>query len=319
MIGRLRGPPGYGPGVEAGAPERSSTHTPPPGTVKPRRFRPRLHWELLVCGARGHELVGADVRTIAPEDRLVVFEEEGVRWHRCLRCDSWLPLPPPANPTRDRLPAREEIELPLRGRPLRDRVVLRLIAIDRAFHFVLLGLLAIAIFLFASHQHELKKTFFRVVADLQNGVGGGPVQTSKTGILHDLDKLFTLKSSTLNLVGAGVVAYAVLEGVEAIGLWLQRRWAEYLTFIATTAFLPLEVFELTRTVSPLKITALIVNTAIVIYLLYAKRLFGIRGGARAEEALREHDVGWQALERVGPQAIAARGAPGAPGAPAARP
>ena len=222
----------------------------PPGTVKPRRFRPRLHWELLVCGSRGHELVGTDVREISQEDHLLVFEEDGVRWHRCLRCDSWLPLPPPLDPARDRLPLREEIELPLRGRPLRDKVVLRLIAVDRAFHFVLLGLLAVAIFLFASHQHELKRTFFRVVADLQNGVGGGPVQTSKTGILHELDKLFTLKSSTLNLVGAGVAAYATLEGIEAIGLWFQRRWAEYLTFVATTAFLPLEVYELAHTLTP---------------------------------------------------------------------
>ena len=294
----------------------------PPGTVKPRRFRPRLHWELLVCGSRGHELVGTDVREISQEDHLLVFEEDGVRWHRCLRCDSWLPLPPPLDPARDRLPLREEIELPLRGRPLRDKVVLRLIAVDRAFHFVLLGLLAVAIFLFASHQHELKRTFFRVVADLQNGVGGGPVQTSKTGILHELDKLFTLKSSTLNLVGAGVAAYATLEGIEAIGLWFQRRWAEYLTFVATTAFLPLEVYELAHKLTPFKVFALLVNLAIVIYLLRAKRLFGIRGGVRAERADRERDMGWQALERSGPAAIAAQRAPasasGRSGGPAAR-
>ncbi len=278
----------------------------PPGTVRPRRFRPRLHWELLVCGTRGHELVGTDAREIAPEDELVVFEAGGVRWHRCLRCDSWLPLAPPPEPSRDRLPPRDQIELPLRGRALRDKVVLRAIAIDRALHFLLLGLLALAIFLFASHQHELKRTFFRVVADLQSGVGGGPVQTSKTGIVHDLDKLFTLKSSTLNLVGAGVAAYALLEGVEAVGLWLQRRWAEYLTFIATSVFLPLEVYELAHKLTPFKVFALIVNVAIVVYLLRSKRLFGIRGGARADHAERARDLGWQALERTGPAAIAAR-------------
>jgi hypothetical protein len=43
-----------------------------------------------------------------------------------------------------------------------------------------------------------------------------------------------------------------------------------------------------------------VNVAVVLYLLFAKRLFGIRGGAAAEHAQREHDTGWQALERATP-------------------
>src|SRR3954469_24666506 len=116
-----------------------------PGVTKqrPPRFVPRFHWELLVCGLSGHELVGLDARHLRPEDAVVAREIDGVRWHRCLRCDSWLPIggrraaawlpiadrPPP---TREEPPARDEIELPLRGRPLRDRVVLRLIAINRA-------------------------------------------------------------------------------------------------------------------------------------------------------------------------------------------
>jgi uncharacterized membrane protein (DUF2068 family) len=139
-----------------------------------------------------------------------------------------------------------------------------------------------------------------VITDLQGGIGGGPIQTSHTGVLHELDRLFTLKSGTLHLLGAAVAAYAVLEGVEAIGLWYQKRWAEYLTFVATTAFLPLEVIELTKTVSPFKVTALIVNLAVVVYLLFAKRLFGLRGGAAAEAAERARDVGWEALERTAP-------------------
>ena len=41
-----------------------------------------------------------------------------------------------------------------------------------------------------------------------------------------------------------VTAYAVLEAVEMVGLWLTKRWAEYLTFIATVALIPLEVYEI---------------------------------------------------------------------------
>src|SRR5205823_6950704 len=126
-----------------------------------------------------------------------------------------------------------------------------------------------------------------VLNDLQAALGGGQGSGNKHGILHDLDQLFTLKTSRLRLAGAGIGAYALLEGAEAVGLWFQKRWAEYLTFIATTALLPLEVYELTKTVSPFKVIALIVNLAIVVYLLFAKRLFGLRGGGKAEEAERE--------------------------------
>jgi uncharacterized membrane protein (DUF2068 family) len=271
-------------------------HSPLPGTVKPKRFRPKLHYELLACGVSGHELVGTDAAELRPQDRVLAVDAEGVRWHRCLRCDSWLPLPRPEAPTRETLPPREELKLPLRGRPLRDKIVLRAIAIDRALHFVVLGLLGLGILLFVSHRAGLRDAFYRVAADLS----GGPIQKDKVGLLGELNKLFSLKSRTLHLVGAGVLGYAALEGVEAIGLWWQKRWAEYLTLIATALFLPLEVYEIVHKLSPLKIIALIVNIAVVLYLLFAKRLFGIRGGAAAEHAQREQDTGWQALERATP-------------------
>jgi uncharacterized membrane protein (DUF2068 family) len=267
---------------------------------KPRRFVPQFHWELIACGVEGHELVGLDVRQIRPEDRVLVREYDGKRWYRCVRCDSWLPLPPPENPTRDHLPPLDQIELPLRGRPLRDKIVLRLIAIDRAFHFVVLGLLAIAVFLFANHQADLHHRFYRVLNDLQIATGGNPSQGHKHGLLHLLDQLFTLQSSKLRLAGAGIGAYALLEGAEAVGLWYQKRWAEYLTFLATTALLPLEIYELSHSVTPFKVIALIINLAIVVYLLFAKRLFGLRGGAAADEELRKRDVGVEALLRTTP-------------------
>jgi uncharacterized membrane protein (DUF2068 family) len=274
---------------------------PAPGTVKPARFRPRLHYELITCGLRGHELIGVGVRELSPEDSLVALEQDGLRWHRCLRCDSWLPLPPPDDPGAERLPPRDQIELPLRGRALRDKIVLRLIAIDRGFHFLVLGLLGLAVLLFASRQEQLRQPFYRVLTDLQRGVGGGPVQNEKVGVLGELNKAFSLKSDTLHLVGFAILAYAALEGIEAVGLWFQKRWAEYLTLIATALFLPLEVYELAHKFTPFKVFALIVNTAIVVYLLFAKRLFGLRGGARAEREERERDSGWEALELATPQ------------------
>jgi uncharacterized membrane protein (DUF2068 family) len=277
------------------------THAPPPpGTAKPKRLVPRLHYELLVCGARGHLLLGTDVRELRPEDGIVAREEAGLRWHRCLRCDSWLPLAPPATAARGHIPPREEIRLPLRGKALRDKIVLRVIAVDRGLHTVILAALAVAVFLIASHEQQLREDFYRVLADIQGGVAGGPLQTSHKGLVGKLDELFSLDQGTLRLVGAGLAGLAVLEAAEAVGLWFQQRWAEYLTFVATTLLLPLEVYELTASLSWFKVTALVVNLAIVVYLLVAKRLFGLRGGGAAEHEERNRDTGWAALERTAP-------------------
>ena len=280
-------------------------HERPPGTQPPRRFRPRLHWELVWCALHGHALVGIDAAGLTPSDALYAREDSrGTRWHRCLRCDSWLALPPPAEPSRATPPAREEIELPLRGRPLRDLIVLRLIAIDRAFHFVALATLGVLVLVFSTDRATLRHDFFKVVADLQGGTVAGSAHASH-GFLHTLDNLFTTSSTHLHLLGAVLLCYAAVEGIEAVGLWYQRRWAEYLTFLVTASLLPFEVYEIAHRASPLKIIAFIVNVLVVAYLLSAKRLFGIRGGAAAMQAEIERDQGWGALERSAPPVAAA--------------
>jgi len=278
------------------------THRLAPGVQEtPRRFVPRFHWELLVCGLAGHELVGTDARTLRPQDAVVAREIDGVRWHRCLRCDSWLPLPASAqDATRDVPPAREEIVLPLRGKPLRDKIVLRLIAVNRALHFVGLGLLGIAILLFSANRADLRDVVLRVIADVTGEASGSGGAAGGHGLTHRIDELFTLRSSRLHLFAAIALLYATVEGVEAIGLWYAKRWAEYLTLIVTASLLPVEVYELSEHATPFKILALVVNVAVVAYLLYAKRLFGLRGGAAADEALAERDVGWAALEAGAP-------------------
>ena len=269
-----------------------------PGTRRrPRRFRPQFHYELLVCGLRGHELVGMDAARLRPEDGVFAREAGGLRWYRCLRCDSWLPLEPPARAAAQFPPRRDEVELPLRGRALRDKIVLRIIAVDRALHFLVLAAVAVAVFVFAAKQSTLRQPAYKVLSDIQGSLGG---PATRHGFLHGIRHLFSIQNGTLTKIGLLVSAYAILEGVEAVGLWWQKRWAEYLTFIATALLLPLEIYELTHTLSPLKILTLVINLAVVVYLLVAKRLFGLRGGGAAEAAERERDGGWPALERATP-------------------
>ena len=189
------------------------------------------------------------------------------------------------------MPSRDEIQLPLRGPLLRDRFVLRLIALDRAVHVTLLAALAFVIFFFVGNHAALQRDYTQIVQAF-----GGPSRAHP--FLGRFQHYFSITSTSLDEAGVGVVAFAVLEAVEMVGLWLTKRWAEYLTFVATAALLPLEVYELSGGVSVLKLLTFVINLAIAVYLLWAKRLFGIHGGGRAEQERRRAAGDWGALERL---------------------
>jgi uncharacterized membrane protein (DUF2068 family) len=273
----------------------------PPGSVT-RRFRPKFHYELLVCGVRGHVLLGTDAAEIRAADAPFVRELGGMRWYRCLRCDAWVPLPPPAKPRYRYPPDRDEVELPIRGRALRDKIVLRVIAVDRAIHFLVLGALAVLAFVLASHRGKIDSLVTRLNSFFFGTRTGS--RPPAHGFVHEVERLVTLDVNTLRLIGIAAAAYALLEGAEAYGLWRQRRWAEYLTFVATTLFVPYEVYELTEKITVIRVGAFAINVAILVYLLLAKRLFGLRGGADAEHAARAADSGWDVFDQLTPGGFA---------------
>jgi uncharacterized membrane protein (DUF2068 family) len=77
----------------------------------------------------------------------------------------------------------------------------------------------------------------------------------------------SLPPARLEELGIGAFLYAGLFGTEGVGLWMGRRWAEYLTIVATGSFIPLEAVELARRVTAVRAGALILNLAVVIYLI----------------------------------------------------
>ena len=79
--------------------------------------------------------------------------------------------------------------------------------------------------------------------------------------------------SHIDVLAIGAIVYALLEGTEGVGLAMRRRWAEYLTVIATGILIPYELFEVIRHVTLFKVGALLLNLAVVGYLAYRKRLF----------------------------------------------
>ena len=101
-------------------------------------------------------------------------------------------------------------------------------------------------------------------------------------LVRHLDDVGSWDLGEVRLLLVIAVAYAVLEGVEAWGLWHERRWAEYLTVVATAGFLPLELHELTERVTVLRVAFLLLNLAILVWLVWAKHLFGLRGGRASE-------------------------------------
>lgn len=82
-----------------------------------------------------------------------------------------------------------------------------------------------------------------------------------------LVSLNLLSDQKLELVSAASFLYAALLIVEGVGLWLQRRWAEYLTVVATSVFIPVEIYEIVRQVTLIRIGILVLNVAIVLYLV----------------------------------------------------
>jgi uncharacterized membrane protein (DUF2068 family) len=72
----------------------------------------------------------------------------------------------------------------------------------------------------------------------------------------------------LQVLEVAAFLYAALYTVEGVGLWMGRRWAEYLTVIATSSFIPFEIYELARRLTWVRLVGLVINLVVVVYLVY---------------------------------------------------
>ena len=84
-------------------------------------------------------------------------------------------------------------------------------------------------------------------------------------------KLWTVNDAKLEAISVGTFFYAALMLTEGVGLALRKRWAEYFTIIATSSLIPLEIYELFKHFSITKVVVIIVNVAIVVYLVIVLR------------------------------------------------
>lgn len=82
-----------------------------------------------------------------------------------------------------------------------------------------------------------------------------------------LDKASLVNDKILRRFSVALFSYAALGMTEGIGLYLEKTWAEYMTLVITASFLPWEIFEVIRRVTPIRSALLVVNILVFAYLL----------------------------------------------------
>lgn len=141
----------------------------------------------------------------------------------------------------------------------------RTLALIAAFKFVKsISLVVLAIALLRLRHPDAGDHF-------REWLGAYSLATGHEFIDRAIRGLLGMSAHTMDVVAAITLGYAVLYAVEGAGLWLNARWAEYLTAISTSLFIPIEVWQIAKHFTPVKLAALAINVAIVIYLIWLLR------------------------------------------------
>lgn len=147
--------------------------------------------------------------------------------------------------------------------PQRSIGFLRLIAIFKLFKALVL-LASLATFFNLVRQDDPAHTVISWALKFHVDRDNRYLSAGLAALLH-------LNPKQLALLTFGTVLYAVLFFIEGVGLWGAKVWAEYLTIIATAGFVPVELYEVLRSNSVPKTVTLVLNIAIVAYLVVQVR------------------------------------------------
>lgn len=146
--------------------------------------------------------------------------------------------------------------------PSHNTRLIRLIGLFKLFKAILLT--AVGIGAFKMIHSDLTDVAFRIVAKL----GLDPAGRHVGRLLLETTNLTPDK---IRAVGVGSFVYAALFLTEGIGLTMAKRWAEWFSVIITSSLVPFEIYEIYRHPTVLKFGALLVNIAVVAYLIYRIR------------------------------------------------
>ena len=265
-----------------GHPGSVQQQTPVQPTLAERRDG---RWVLRRCARRGHILGHVDDAQVAAMTGPVGGGPGDGPLLRCLRCGTWMAeggivvaevIGTPAQPA-----ALGELPLPARGPHGRRFGLLRLIAAERWIRGLLMLGAGVAAFQVAEDRGTILSTLERLVAAAQPLGEELGLHITQWSLFQAAEDYLGGTGDPVRLAGVALIVYGILQVVEGVGLWSGRRWAEYLAVVVTSAFVPLEVYEIVHNATPVKWLALAANLAIVVYLVYKGRLFGLRGGHSA--------------------------------------
>ena len=259
-----------------------------------------MDWNLVGCARKGHVTYAPDEPAL--RDRLMAPAAAGTAW-LCLRCGAFVTSGEHGSGLAAAAP------LIRRGAELRSELILRVFAVERFIRFLVIGAAAYGVWRFKYDRAGFQRVYDNALPAIRALYQDLGFNVSHSSLLRLINESFAFDSRWLTLLAIGLALYALIELVESIGLWQGRRWGEYFAMVATSIFLPLEVWDLTRGhITWLKVGALAINLLLVIYLVWTKRLFGVRGGKVAYDArLRSESV----IEAE--QAALAAASPGQPG------
>jgi uncharacterized membrane protein (DUF2068 family) len=236
-----------------------------------------MDWSLRGCSRQGHLTYAPDEPAL--RQRLRADTTLGEAW-RCLRCGDFVLDRPSRSGPADQAP------IVLRGKALREAFILRLFAIERWARSFVLAILAAAVITFDTTQTSIQAWFNRELPRFKPLAQQFNFNLDKSATINRIQHLINSRATTLHFVEAFLIGYALLQILEGLGLWSLRRWGEYVAAAGTSLFIPLEIYELTKTVTALKLVAFLINLVLVVYLVLSKRLFGVRGGREAFERKR---------------------------------
>jgi uncharacterized membrane protein (DUF2068 family) len=141
----------------------------------------------------------------------------------------------------------------------------RALAVIAAFKFLKSGsLVVLAIFLSRLREPAAAARFAEWLRAL-------PIATGHEIVARVIRSVVGLSPHTISLITLIAIGYAALYAVEGYGLWRHARWAEYFTIVATSTFVPFEIWELWTRFTPMKLFAFAINIAIVAYLVWLLR------------------------------------------------